>query len=228
MTMRLPFLSIAAVVFTWLGATPADAQVVVYRFDFEKDGPAINYGFYDEAYVIADAVGGPATWVFTFKEGIADRYVTANDFGSLYYANNQKLTYAVISAAASTGTPQTTFLAMGEVEDGEVKTSQVSVKVARSMTGSTLSADDQSSLPFDSTEGNVGFAAISTMTGGLQEQRTTDANEAGLSAEETLTELLAYLGRRGFTEFVAEVDDTDTGEDDTDTDADTADTDTEN
>jgi len=47
----------------------ADAQVAIYRFSFEKDGPAINYGFYDEAWVVADAVGGPTSWIFTFKEG---------------------------------------------------------------------------------------------------------------------------------------------------------------
>ena len=213
-TMR-PILLALAILLSLGIFEKADAQVAIYRFSFEKDGPAVNYGFYDEAWVVADAIGGPTSWVFTFKEGAVNHYVTVSEFGSLFYANNQKVSYGIISAAASTGTPQTTFLAIGELED-TVRSSDgnVSVKVADDMEGSTLSADDQSDLPFDSGDGNAGYAAISTMTGGLEARRTADANTANFTIEEAVADIVTYLEQRGFAELVIE-DETD--EDTTDT-----------
>ena len=93
----------------WLAAQPASAQVVVYKLEFAKEGSSINYSFYEEGWVVADATGGPASWVLTFFEGPIRRYITITDFGSLFYASKGGTVKAVISAAAADGTPQTTF-----------------------------------------------------------------------------------------------------------------------
>lgn len=186
----------------WIAAsTASQAQVAIYRFDFEKEGPSINYGFYEEAWVVADAAGGPASWVLMFREGAHRRYIVVEDFGSLFFPNKGRTVVGVISAAAASGTPQTTFLAIGEVEQS-VKAGNVTVKVPTEMKGYALSADDESEVPFTSNEGDVGYAGISTMKGSLQVTRTADANSRNQSVEDALAEVEAYVKRRGYTEFV--------------------------
>ncbi|MBL9152212.1 MAG: hypothetical protein JNK37_07000 [Verrucomicrobiales bacterium] len=196
------FLPAALATLLWIAAsTASQAQVAIYRFDFEKEGPSINYGFYEEAWVVADAAGGPASWVLMFREGAHRRYIVVEDFGSLFFPNKGRTVVGVISAAAASGTPQTTFLAIGEVEQS-VKAGNVTVKVPTEMKGYALSADDESEVPFTSNEGDVGYAGISTMKGSLQVTRTADANSRNQSVEDALAEVEAYVKRRGYTEFV--------------------------
>ncbi|MCB1230634.1 MAG: hypothetical protein KDN19_10230 [Verrucomicrobiae bacterium] len=190
-------------------APSAFSQVAVYRFNFEKEGPSINYGFYEEAWVVADAVGGPASWLLTFREGPHRRYVAVTDFGSLFFPNEGKNYIGVISASAASGTPQTTFLAIGEMET-ELKGGNVKVKVPKAMKGYALSADDESSVPFDDDEGNVGYAGISQMSGSLEVTRSKDASSRNLTAQETFDELIQYLERRGYSEFEISITPTDT------------------
>jgi len=177
------------------------AQVVVYKLGFEQEGESINYNFYEEGWLVADATGGPASWVLTFFEGPIRRYITITDFGSLFYANKGSKVKAVISAAASTGTPQTTFLAIGTPSE-TVRKQNVQVKVASNLEGVTSSADDESELPFDVKEGDKGFAGFSKMKANLQRSRTDDANSNNLSVEEAFAELVTHLERRGYTPFV--------------------------
>lgn len=198
--LRNTLLCLAALVF--LAAAPAThAQVVVYNFHFEKEGPSINYGFYEEAWVVADATGGPASWVLLFREGAHRRYITVESFGSLFFPNKGSTVVGVISAAAASGTPQTTFLAIGEVEH-TVKSGNISVKVPKEMKGYALSADDESDVPFTSREGDVGYAGISVMRGSLASSQTSDANTRNRTPAETLEDLVAYVERRGYAEFV--------------------------
>ncbi|MCB1064520.1 MAG: hypothetical protein KDN20_16580 [Verrucomicrobiae bacterium] len=198
-SLRTPFL-LAALIF-FIAAPSAFSQVAIYRFDFEKEGPSINYGFYEEGWVVADATGGPASWILMFREGPHRRYITVEDFGSLFFPNKGSTVVGVISASAASGTPQTTFMAIGELET-YVNGANVKAKVPRTMKGYALSADDESSVPFDAKEGNVGYAGISKMEGSLQSSRTSDANTRGQSTAEALDELIAYLKRRGYTEYV--------------------------
>lgn len=185
----------------FLLAPSAFSQVVIYRFDFKKEGQAINYGFYDSAYVVADATGGPAQWILTFREGPHRRYITVEDFGSFFSPRDRGKAKGVISAAAATGTPQTTFLAIGEPET-YVRGANVKVEVPKKMSGYALSADDESAAPFDDDEGTVGYAGISSMNGTLQQSQTSSANHKAQSVEEAFDDLVAYVERRGYLEFV--------------------------
>jgi len=184
-------------------AQSATAQVVVYKLDFEQEGESINYNFYEEGWVVADATGGPASWVLTFFEGPLRRYITITDFGSLFYANKGSKVRAVISASASNGTPQTTFLAIGTPSE-TVRKQNVKVEVAGNLNGVTSSADDESELPFDVKEGDKGFAGFSRMKASFQRGRTDDANSNNLTVEETFADLITYLERRGYTAFVVD------------------------
>lgn len=203
MTARLLSALFAAALF--LGAAPAArAQVAIFNFHFAKEGPSINYGFYEEAWVVAEATGGPASWVLLFREGPHRRYIVVEDFGSLFFPNKGKTFVGVISAAAASGTPQTTFLAIGEVEK-TVKAGNVSVKVPGDLRGYALSADDESDVPFTSDEGDVGYAGISTMKGSLHQNLSAEANRRNQTVEEALADLEAYVKRRGYSEFVVPV-----------------------
>lgn len=177
------------------------AQVVVYKIDFEQEGSSINYNFYQDGWVVADATGGPASWILTFFEGPLRRYITITDFGSLFYANKGNTVKAVLSASASNGTPQTTFLAIGTPSE-TVRKQNIKVEVANQLEGVTSSADDESELPFDVKEGDKGFAGFSKMKASLQRSRSDDANSNNLSVEETFAELIISLERRGYTAFV--------------------------
>ena len=76
------------------------------------------------------------------------------------------------------------------------------VEVPEQLEGYAQSADDESDLPFDSSEGNVGYVGISKMTGSLQNRRTADANTRNMTVTEAFDDLVAYIKRRGFEEFV--------------------------
>jgi len=214
----------ALTAFSSLLATNAEAQVVVYRLEFEKTGASINYGFYDEGYVIADASGGPATWLLTFRDELQNSYITIEEFGSLFYANKGDLTRAVISAAAADGTPQTTFLLVGDLTQ-EVDSDNISVTVAGQLNGYAISADDESELPFDSREGNVGYAGASEIKAFYQTDRSDAASRDRQTIAEALADIVTMLERRGFAEFTVEdpadatADDTTTDEEDADADA---------
>jgi len=179
----------------------SSAQVVVYKIDFEQEGESLNYNFYENGWVVADATGGPASWVLTFFEGPIRRYITITDFGSLFYAYKGSKVRAVISASASNGTPQTTFLAIGTPSE-TVRQQNVKVEVANKLEGVASSADDESELPFDVDEGDKGFAGFSKMKANLQRSRTDEANSNNLNVEETFADLITYLERRGYTPFV--------------------------
>ncbi len=218
----------ALTVFSSLLATNADAQVVVYRLEFEKTGASINYGFYDEGYVIADASGGPATWLLTFRDELQNNYITIEEFGSLFYANKGDLTRAVISAAAADGTPQTTFLLVGDLTQ-EVDSDNISVAVAGELRGYSISADDESELPFDSREGNIGYAGASEIKAFFQTDRSDAANRDRQTITEALADIITMLERRGFAEFTVEdpaatTDDGTATDDNADATADGADT----
>ena len=106
----------------------------------------------------------------------------------------------MISAAAATGTPQTTFLAIGEPET-YARGANVKVEVPKKMSGYALSADDESAVPFDDDEGTVGYAGIGSMNGTLQESQTDSANHDAQNVAEAFTDLIAYVERRGYREF---------------------------
>ena len=183
-------------------AGSAQAQLAVYRLEFEKTGVSINYGFYDEGYVIADAAGGPATWFLTFRDEdtLQNHFITIEEFGSLFYANKDTLTRAVISAAAATGTPQTTFLLVGDLTR-DVDSDNITVKVAGNMNGYAISADDESELPFDSREGNVGYAGASEIKATFQTERSDAASRDRQTIADALADIVEMFESRGFTEF---------------------------
>jgi len=224
MKFRSLLAALAAItVFSSLFATSADAQVVIYRLEFEKTGASINYGFYDEGYVIADAAGGPATWLLTFRDDLQNSFITIEEFGSLFYANKGDLTRGVISAAAADGTPQTTFLLVGDLTQ-EVDSDNISVTVAGQLKGYAISADDESELPFDSREGNVGYAGASEIDAFYQTDRSDAASRDGQTIAEALADIVTMFERRGFVEFAVDdpADDTDLDDDqDADANADT-------
>ena len=209
--MKRLFASLVLATTAYFGAaTESNAQVVIYNFEFAKDGPSINYGFYDEAWVVADATGGAASWILTFRDGAQRRYISITDFGSFFFANKGNQVKGVISAAAADGTPQTTFLAIGELAQ-TIRIGNITVKVPKTMSGQALSADDESELPFDSREGNVGFAGITSMKGSLQYAMTNDANDDNQTVDEAIEDVITLVRRRGYSEY--ELDETTDGDD---------------
>jgi hypothetical protein len=237
MKNRTPFSLLAALVLitgVLAFAGNAQAQLAIYRLEFDKTGPSINYGFYDEGYAIADAVGGPATWFLTFRDEdtFQNHYITIEEFGSLFYANKDALTRAVISAAAATGTPQTTFLLIGDLTS-DVESDNITVEVAGNLHGYAISADDESELPFDSREGNIGYAGASEIKATFQTERSNAASRDRQTIADALADIVEMFESRGFTEFTVVdpadgtdgTDGTDTGDgtdDGTNTDGDAA------
>ena len=205
MNRRTPFSLLAALVLVsgiLACAASAQAQLAIYRLEFEKTGTSINYGFYDEGYVIADAAGGPATWFLTFRDEdtLQNHFITIEEFGSLFYANKAELTRAVISAAAATGTPQTTFLMVGDLTR-DVDSDNITVKVAGNLNGYAISADDESELPFDSREGNIGYAGASEIKATFQTERSDAASRDRQTIADALADIVEMFESRGFSEF---------------------------
>ena len=57
---RILFFLFALAGTSLISTQSSSAQVVVYKIDFEQEGQSINYSFYEEGWVVADATGGPA------------------------------------------------------------------------------------------------------------------------------------------------------------------------
>ncbi|HRX55736.1 MAG TPA: hypothetical protein P5016_14565 [Verrucomicrobiales bacterium] len=180
-----------------LAAPRADAQVVIYRLEFSKVGPSVNYGFYHEAWVVAEATGGTASWVLVYQEGPHQKFVRVDAYGSYFQASHRGQVQGVIYATPGTNTPTSTFLALGEASS-KVKSLVATVKVPKKLEGYTISGDSESELPFTVNEIDKGYAGSSKIKGELQSRMSSDANEDDLTVSETMDSVVASLKRKGY------------------------------
>lgn len=190
------------------------AQVLVYKLEF-SNAKGVNFHSFDGGYVVVPLLGGSASFLLTSTE--AQRtYTESSEGGNFFTAvsgnGDQK---AVLSATTGTGTASGAMVAMGDINHVVKVTSRtlsLAAKVAKSLNGTLVSADDESEVESVAIDGSIGSAGVADVRLSLDDRETNDANKDGLSIADTLEVLKIELERQGYS---AEA--TDDGEDTTTT-----------
>jgi len=186
-------------VFALIAASKADAQVLVYRLDFAK-GKGINYHIFETGFFVAPLLGGTGSFLLATAED-GKIYTESTDGGKFFTAINGSDKKAVMSASTTSGTATGSFVAIGDINHTvSIKgpTFTLSARVARTLKGSAIAADDESGVtdtPFDHSIGTAGFSEITMV---LDERETNRANDAGNTVALTITRLKTVLESEGF------------------------------
>jgi hypothetical protein len=191
--------------FALLSASTASAQVLVYKLDFSKDR-GINYHTFEGGYFVAPLLGGAGTFLLTSnEEGLI--YTESTDGGRLFTAVSNDDKKAVISATTGTGTAAGAFVALGDI-DHTVKVNNavysLTAKVAKTLTGTAVTADDESEVEAPATDGSLGSAGIAKLKIVLDEEETNRANRDGLSLTQAVEQVKLTLERQGYSDGVEE------------------------
>jgi hypothetical protein len=185
----------------WLGlSAAAHAQVLVYKADI-GGAKGINFHTFDGGYVVAPLLGGAASFLLTSSED-GRTYTESADGGHLFTAvsgsGDQK---AVVSATTGSGTASGTLVAIGDINHVikvNSRTLNLAAKVAKSLTGTLVSADDEGESTTTAVDGSIGSAGVADLKLVLDEDLTHSANKDGLTVAETIEQAKLELDRRGY------------------------------
>lgn len=190
-----------------LWTSAASAQVLVYKIGITKQETGINYHPFEGGFFTAPLLGGSGTFLLTSSDG-AKTFTESADSGRLFTAVDGKEKKAVVSATTGgDSTAQGALVALGKIDyllKVSSPTVSLSVRVADSLTGTAVSADDESEATAPADDGSIGSAGVSEIRLVLDKQWTNYANDHGLSLSQTVEELKVELGRQGYNNGEAE------------------------
>jgi hypothetical protein len=195
------FISRACLMFFWLGVSTAlQAQVLIYKVDI-GGVKGVNFHTFDGGFVVAPLLGGAATFLLTSSED-GRTFTESPDGGNLFTAvtgsGDQK---AVVSATTGTGTASGSLVAIGDVNHVikvNSRTLTLAAKVAKTLIGTLVSADDESDSITTAVDGSIGSAGVADVKLVLDEDQTNSANKDGLSVAEAVDQAKLELERHGF------------------------------
>lgn len=180
----------------------SQAQLAVYRLQFDQAGETINYRPYQGGYYVAPVNGGTGSLILTLTTGGVKSFYTYANFGELFVAVKGDDRKSVISATAANTVSTTTFFAIGTADEKlqlTTRSSSGDIFVATSLTGYAVSADSERDLPYYSGSAkDIGVAGVSYMRATLDEGLTVSAidNNTALAAE--ITALQTQLTSQGY------------------------------
>lgn len=184
-----------------IAVSTAGAQVLVYKIEITENETGINYHPFEGGFFTAPLLGGSGTFLLTSSDG-ARTFTESADSGRLFTAVDGKEKKAVISATTGgDSTAQGALVALGKIDyllKVNSPTVSLSVRVADSLSGTAVSADDESEATAPADDGSIGSAGVSEIRLVLDKPSTNFANDHGLSLSQTVEELKLELGRQGF------------------------------
>ena len=183
-----------------LCASAARGQVLIYKFD-TSDAKGINFHTFEGGYVVAPLLGGDATFLLTTKED-GRRYVESSGGGRLFTAvSGSGDRKAVISATTGLGTAEGAIVALGDINH-MVKISSpastITARVAKSLHGTLVSADDESEAESEARDGSIGAAGVADVKITLDEKETNRVNGDDLTLAQAVEHLKLELEREGY------------------------------
>lgn len=175
-------------------------QVLVYKIDV-NDAKGINFHTFEGGYVVAPLLGGEATFLLTTKED-GRRFLESAGGGRLFTAvSGGGARKAVISANTGMGATDGALVVMGDINHA-VKisnpTSTITARVAKSLNGTLVSADDESDAETEARDGSIGSAGVAEVKATLDETETNRVNRDGLTLEQAVDHLKLELEREGY------------------------------
>jgi hypothetical protein len=108
---------------------------------------------------------------------------------------------AVLSATTGSGTASGAMVALGDINHVikvNSRTLTLAARVAKSLHGTIVSADDESTATTTAVDGSIGAAGFADVKLVLDEDETNRANKDGLTQAETVDQLEIELERQGF------------------------------
>jgi hypothetical protein len=176
------------------------AQVLVYKIDF-SNGKGINFHTFEGGYVVVPLLGGSASFLLTSTHD-GRTYTESTEGGTFFTAvsgsGDQK---AVLSATTGGGTAEGAMVALGDVNHlikVNSRTLSLAARVAKTLHGTIVSADDESEASETAVDGSIGSAGVADLKMVLDEDETNDANKDGKDIATTLTDLKEKLENKGF------------------------------
>jgi hypothetical protein len=196
---QLPFLACLMILCLGVSA-PSKAQVLIYKMDI-SGAEGVNFDTFDGGFVVAPLLGGPASFLLTSSED-GRSFTEAPDAGKMFTAasgsGDQK---AVVSATTGSGTASGSIVAIGDINHVvkvNSRTLSLAAKVAKTLIGILVSADDESDSSLTAVDGSIGSAGMADVKLELDEDQTNRANKDGLSVAEAVDQAKLELERRGF------------------------------
>ncbi|MEM7144084.1 MAG: Calx-beta domain-containing protein [Verrucomicrobiota bacterium] len=214
MHRSLPGFTLALVlVGTLLGSvvTPAHAQTtqevhpVIYRLDFDKNSPSINFQFFDNGYVIGpyegSALVGLGSFIFTLNK--TKEYFLIEDSAHLFIAKRGSNQRMVFGGGSIGDSGFSGYLGSGSTNK-TLSVPGLKLKIASSMKGVGLAGADETSLLGtinEPADGSLSLAGNINVKASLSTGFTRQANsvEGEGSLEEATQLVVDYLESAGFT-----------------------------
>jgi hypothetical protein len=183
----------------FLLCSSAGAQVLVYRMEISQE-QGINFHTFEGGFFAAPVLGGTGSFLLT-STAEGRTFTESDSAGNLFTAVGEGGKKAVISANTGTGTAHGAFVALGDISYSlsvSSPTTNLSVRIAKTLSGYAVSADDESTVTTPAVDGSIGSAGYTKIKFTLDEGQTNHANQAGLSLSQTMDQLKTELGREGF------------------------------
>lgn len=181
-------------------STASRAQVLIYKVDIGS-AKGVNFHTFDGGFVVAPLLGGGATFLLTTSED-GRKFIESPDGGKLFTAvsgsGDQK---AVVAATTGAGTAAGSLVAIGDINHVikvNSRTVNLAAKVAKTLIGTLVSADDESESSTTAVDGSIGSAGVADVKLVLDEDQTNSANKDGLSLAEAVDQAKLELERHGF------------------------------
>lgn len=200
MSLRTLTHVLACTLAMFLVARPAQSQVLVYRIEIVKSS-GINFHTFEGGFFAAPILGGTGSFLLTSTED-GRTYSESDSGGLLFTAIGEGQKKSVISGTTGTGTAKGAFVALGDINHTlsvNSPTASLTVRVARVLSGSAVSADDESTATSTALDGSIGSAGIAQLKFVLDDKQTTLANKQGSSLSQTVTQLKQQLEAEGYT-----------------------------
>lgn len=183
-------------------STEARGQVLVYKLDI-GGAKGINFHTFEGGFVVAPLLGGAATFLLTSSED-GRTFTEAPEGGKLFIAvtsgGDQK---AVVSSTTGSGTAAGSIVALGDVNHVihvKSRTLTLAARVAKTLIGTLVSADDESEATSTAVDGSIGSAGVADVKLVLDEDQTNRVNKDGLSLTDAVAEVKLELERQGFSD----------------------------
>ena len=190
-------------------APSLSAQVLVYELDISA-AKGINFHPFEGGYFVAPLLGGNGTFLLTTSEN-GREYIEGSEGGRMFTGiSGSGERKAVISAVTGGGTATGALVAQGDINH-QLKvsnpTSTITAKVAKTLHGTLVSADDESSAESAGLDGSIGSAGTADVKASLEVDETNEVNKEGLTLEEAVEHLKLELARQGYSQAVADAED---------------------
>lgn len=201
MTRRFLTAALFALAVFFVTAGAAHSQVLIYKLEF-KQVDTLNLEFFQEGYVITEALGGSASFVLGGREN-GRRVLTEGSGGTFTIGeDNHRKRHAVLSAGGgSTDSSSTSsFVAFGPVNDSiHIQTPTVSIRltVASKLNGAAVAAGSEEAS--DTRNAPEVFANISALKAELDDKQTRLANRRGQDTAAATAAMKILLQQKGYT-----------------------------